>query len=79
MLKEPMGPNQMVASMSNRDWPINRGMHVAESGKFYIWVNEEDHVKFVSYQQGGDISSNLSILNAGCDKLEQALENLKSG
>lgn len=48
MLKEPLGPIPMVAAGSTRDWPANRGMHIADSGKFYIWVNEEDHLKIIS-------------------------------
>lgn len=34
MLKEPLGPIPMVASGSSRDWPLNRGIHIADSGKF---------------------------------------------
>lgn len=34
MLEEPIGPVPMVAAGSTTDWPANRGIFCADSGKF---------------------------------------------
>lgn len=62
MLEEPIGPVPMVAAGSAKDWPANRGIFCADKGKFYIWVNEEDHIKAISHQEGTDLKTVFSLL-----------------
>ena len=37
------------------DWPIGRGIYFSDDKKFLTWVNEEDHLRFISMQKGGDL------------------------
>ena len=37
------------------DWPRGRGAFYNEAGNFMIWVNEEDHMRVISLQQGNDL------------------------
>lgn len=62
MLEEPIGPVPMVAAGSAKDWPANRGIFCADKGKFYVWVNEEDHIKAISHQEGTDLKTVFSLL-----------------
>ena len=38
------------------DWPIGRGIFFSHNKKFLVWVNEEDHLRIISMQQGGNLA-----------------------
>merc|ERR1719376_64444 len=46
--------NLTVAGME-RDWPEGRGIFHNEKKTFLIWVNEEDQLRIISMQKGGDV------------------------
>jgi creatine kinase len=59
----------LTASGMARDWPDGRGIWHNNKKTFIIWVNEEDHARFVSMQNGGNMlevfkrfATNLKIL-----------------
>jgi protein-arginine kinase len=37
------------------DWPIGRGIFINKTKTFIVWVNEEDHIRIVSMQQGANL------------------------
>lgn len=39
----------------NRNWPQGRGIYHNNDKTFLVWVNEEDQLRIISMQQGGDI------------------------
>jgi len=45
----------VLATGSGRDWPEARGVFLAESGKLAAWVNEEDHLRLMSMELGGNL------------------------
>jgi len=38
-----------------RNWPAGRGIYHNKEKTFLVWVNEEDQLRIISMQQGGDI------------------------
>jgi len=48
---KPVSP-LLISSGMARDWPDGRGFFVNEAKTLVIWVNEEDHCRIVSMQQG---------------------------
>jgi len=48
---KPVSP-LLIASGMARDWPDGRGFFVNEEKTLVIWVNEEDHCRIISMQQG---------------------------
>jgi len=40
----------------NRDWPSGRGIYHNHDKTFLVWVNEEDQMRIISMQPGGDIA-----------------------
>lgn len=38
-----------------RDWPTGRGIYFNDNKTFLVWVNEEDHLRFISMQKGGNL------------------------
>ncbi|MGI9373341.1 MAG: phosphagen kinase [Hyphomicrobiales bacterium] len=61
-----------VAGISN-DWPYGRGMYVSEQEDFLVWVGEEDHLRIMSMQKGGDLGALFNRLHAGLTKLQGML------
>merc|ERR550539_1601035 len=47
-------PNLKVAGME-RDWPEGRGIFHNKEKTFLTWVNEEDQLRIISMQKGGDV------------------------
>jgi creatine kinase/arginine kinase len=49
------GDRFLEAAGLNRDWPSGRGIYHNEEKTFLVWVNEEDQLRIISMQKGGDI------------------------
>jgi len=48
-----------------RDWPDSRGIFFNNDKTFLVWVNEEDHLRLISMQKGGDLKAvYLRLINA---------------
>lgn len=56
-----------------RDWPDARGALVNESKGWAVWVNEEDHVKFVHVSESGELGAMANQVFKMCASLEAAL------
>jgi len=48
---KPVSP-LLIASGMARDWPDGRGFFINKEQTLVVWVNEEDHSRIVSMQQG---------------------------
>merc|ERR1712133_120869 len=57
-------PNLKVAGME-RDWPEGRGIFHNEAKTFLVWVNEEDQLRIISMQKGGDVRGVFDRLARG--------------
>jgi len=49
------GDRFLDAAGLNRDWPEGRGIYHNHDKTFLVWVNEEDQLRIISMQKGGDI------------------------
>merc|ERR1712156_275100 len=57
-------PNLKVAGME-RDWPEGRGIFHNAAKTFLIWINEEDQLRIISMQKGGDVKGVFERLARG--------------
>merc|ERR1711970_967352 len=57
-------PNLKVAGME-RDWPEGRGIFLNKDKTFLTWVNEEDQLRIISMQSGGDVRGVFDRLARG--------------
>ena len=48
-----------------RDWPEGRGIFHNEAKTFLLWVNEEDQMRIISMEKGGDVKGVFSRLSRG--------------
>jgi len=49
------GDRFLASAGLNRDWPEGRGIYHNNNKTFLVWVNEEDQLRIISMQMGGDI------------------------
>merc|ERR1712095_94190 len=57
-------PNLTVAGME-RDWPEGRGIFHNAAKTFLLWVNEEDQMRIISMEKGGDVKGVFGRLARG--------------
>ena len=63
----------MEAAGINRGWPDSRGIFVSKDEKFAVWINEEDHLRIISMDRGGDIVGTYDRLSRALSFLEKRL------
>ncbi|KAI6202191.1 Arginine kinase [Aphelenchoides besseyi] len=59
------GDRFLEAANANRFWPTGRGIFHNEKKTFLVWVNEEDHLRIISMQPGGNVGEVLGRLIKG--------------
>merc|ERR1719502_1613100 len=45
----------LLSSGCGRHWPDARGIFHNEAANFFVWVNEEDHMRIISMEKGDNI------------------------
>ena len=66
-----------------RDWPEGRGIFHNKDKTFLTWVNEEDQLRIISMQSGGDVRAVFDRLARGikacvrCKKENQIFPHIK--
>jgi creatine kinase/arginine kinase len=57
----------------NRNWPHGRGIFHNIKKDFLVWINEEDQMRIISMQKGGNIKEVFSRLLSALNQLEKHL------
>jgi len=57
----------------NRDWPEGRGIYHNDEKTFLVWINEEDQLRIISMQQGGDILEVFTRLTTAITEIEKSV------
>jgi len=67
------GDRFLAAAGLNRDWPAGRGIFHNTEKTFLVWVNEEDQLRIISMQMGGDIQVVFKRLATAIAQLEKMI------
>lgn len=70
------GDRFLDAAGLNRNWPHDRGIFHNRDKSFLVWVNEEDQLRIISMEKGGDVSSVWLRLQRAIQALNRDLEFL---
>lgn len=71
------GNDKMQADSGyHRWWPHGRGIYLNDSKTFAVWLNEGDHIRVISIQQGGDARSVFTTLVKAVNTIEKLLQEL---
>ena len=65
------GDRFLEAAGLNRDWPEGRGIYHNDEKTFLVWVNEEDQLRIISMQMGGDIKEVFTRLTTAIGQIEK--------
>jgi creatine kinase/arginine kinase len=68
------GDRFLEAAGLNRDWPDARGIFHNHNKTFLVWINEEDELRVISMQSGGDIKEVFTRLSNAIAKIEQKVD-----
>uniref|UniRef100_A0A7E4VHT1 arginine kinase n=1 Tax=Panagrellus redivivus TaxID=6233 RepID=A0A7E4VHT1_PANRE len=64
------GDRFLQAANACRFWPTGRGIFHNKNKTFLVWVNEEDHLRIISMQNGGNVGAVLERLIKGVKTIE---------
>jgi len=64
------GDRFLQAANACRYWPVGRGIYHNKNKTFLVWVNEEDHLRIISMQNGGNVGQVLERLIKGVKAIE---------
>merc|ERR1712142_1462276 len=78
LFDKPVSPLLTCAGMA-RDWPDARGIWHNDSKTFLVWVNEEDHPRVISMQQGGNMRDVFRRFCQGLAQIEEVFKKHNHG
>jgi creatine kinase len=67
------GDKNLIAAGMERDWPEGRGIFHNKEKTFLTWVNEEDQLRIISMQKGGDVKQVFARLANGINGIEKSV------
>ncbi|WP_440994808.1 ATP--guanido phosphotransferase, partial [Cysteiniphilum litorale] len=67
------GDRFLQAANACRYWPTGRGIFHNDKKTFLIWCNEEDHLRIISMQMGGDLGEVYRRLVHGATEIEKII------
>ncbi|XP_064481146.1 arginine kinase-like isoform X2 [Ornithodoros turicata] len=67
------GDRFLQAANACRFWPTGRGIYHNDAKTFLVWCNEEDHLRIISMQKGGDLKTIYSRMVNAVKQIEQKL------
>ncbi|XP_034005290.1 creatine kinase B-type-like [Trematomus bernacchii] len=69
LFDKPVSPLLLASGMA-RDWPDGRGIWHNDNKTFLVWVNEEDHLRVISMQRGGNLREVFQRFCCGLTQIE---------
>ncbi|GFY75196.1 arginine kinase [Trichonephila inaurata madagascariensis] len=67
------GDRFLQAANACRYWPTGRGIYHNDDKTFLVWCNEEDHLRIISMQKGGDLKAVFERLVKAVKSIEAKL------
>jgi len=73
LFEKPTGA-LLTTSGCARDWPDGRGVWHNNDKNFLVWVNEEDHIRVISMQKGGNMKEVFSRFARGLTQVQDLMK-----
>jgi len=64
----------LLSSGCGRHWPDARGIYHNDAANFFVWINEEDHIRIVSMQKGPAIREIFTRFANACAAMEKVFK-----
>ncbi|XP_044746540.1 arginine kinase-like [Coccinella septempunctata] len=72
------GDRFLKAAKACRFWPVGRGIFLNKDKTFLTWVNEEDHLRMISMEPGGDLGNVYRRMIEGVNAIQQQVNFSRS-
>lgn len=59
-------------------WPVGRGIYYNDAKTFLVWLNEEDHMRIISMQKGGNLGAVYTRFVTAVTELEKKLKFMRN-
>lgn len=79
LFQKPDPRNVLANCGAGRDWPDGRGIFHNKEKTFLVWVNEEDHMRCISMQDGGNVKEIFARFARAINSIEDSLKAKGSG
>lgn len=73
LFEKPTGA-LLTTSGCARDWPDGRGIWHNKDKNFLVWINEEDHIRVISMQKGGNMRAVFERFARGVTEVENLMK-----
>nr|CAB3231416.1 creatine kinase B-type [Phallusia mammillata] len=73
LFDKPVSPLLLASGMA-RDWPDARGIWHNDKKNFLVWINEEDHLRVISMEKGGNMNA---VFKRWCTGLQLVEKHMK--
>ena len=73
LFQKPTPRNVLANCGAGRDWPDARGIFHNNSKTFLVWINEEDHMRCISMQMGGNVKEVFARWATAINEVEASL------
>ncbi|NWS72494.1 KCRB kinase, partial [Crotophaga sulcirostris] len=74
LFDKPVSPLLLASGMA-RDWPDARGIWHNDNKTFLVWINEEDHLRVISMQKGGNMKEVFTRFCTGLTQIESLFKS----
>ncbi|XP_078516367.1 creatine kinase B-type [Lissotriton helveticus] len=74
LFDKPVSPLLLASGMA-RDWPDGRGIWHNVNKTFLVWINEEDHLRVISMQKGGNMKEVFQRFCTGLTLIEKLVKD----
>merc|ERR1711923_522586 len=68
------GDKNLITAGMERDWPEGRGIFHNKDKTFLVWVNEEDQLRIISMEGGGDVKKVFERLAKGIEAVQKSIK-----
>uniref|UniRef100_A0A8C5WG41 Creatine kinase U-type, mitochondrial n=1 Tax=Leptobrachium leishanense TaxID=445787 RepID=A0A8C5WG41_9ANUR len=75
LFDKPVAP-LIISSAMARDWPDARGIWHNNEKTFLIWINEEDHIRVISMEKGGNMKRVFKRFCRGLKEVERLIQEI---
>jgi len=72
----PNSDAMIFSSGGCRDWPEGRGIFHNKDKTFLVWVNEEDQLRVISMQPGGNVKEVFARWAKGVNEVEKTVKSM---
>ena len=75
LFQKPDPRNVLANCGAGRDWPDGRGIFHNKGKTFLVWVNEEDHMRCISMEDGGNVKEVFARFARAIASVEKSLNS----